>query len=313
MSSPGGLDRVERMLTLVPWLSRHPGVSISEAAREFGVSADQLEKDLWTLVVSGLPGHGPDQLIDIDFWDDGEIYVRDPQVLEVSMRLSADESTALLVGLRLIAQIADGPTRSAIMEAANRIETALGASDSGVMMQAQPMPESVDLLEQARISGHAVTITYADAATDTVTTRRIWPTRTFSIDDIAYSEAFCELAGAVRTFRWERVRGIEMDGESQSPAAQDIGKGVGDKARSGAVSGVAVVRFSPHVAWAADIHATRSREVSPDGSVLVTMPYFDPHWLVGWVLSIGPGVEIQAPMELREAVVERATWALTPQ
>jgi predicted DNA-binding transcriptional regulator YafY len=68
-------DRLSRLLALVPWLIAHDGVTIAECADHFGVTPEQLEVDLWLLVVCGLPGYGPDQLVDIDFWDDGRIHV----------------------------------------------------------------------------------------------------------------------------------------------------------------------------------------------------------------------------------------------
>ena len=49
---------------------RARGVTIAECAEHFGVTEEQLQEDLWQLVVCGLPGYGPDQLVDIQFWDD---------------------------------------------------------------------------------------------------------------------------------------------------------------------------------------------------------------------------------------------------
>jgi proteasome accessory factor C len=65
MSTTTSAERLSRMLSLVPWLTSHDGVTIDDAARHFDVSPEQLEKDLWLLIVCGLPGYGPDQLVDI--------------------------------------------------------------------------------------------------------------------------------------------------------------------------------------------------------------------------------------------------------
>jgi len=308
MSVNSGMERVERMLTLVPWLSSNPGVSMTETARNFGISVEQLEKDLWTLVVSGLPGHGPDQLIDIDFWDDGQIYVRDPQVLNTSMRLSADESTALLVGLRLLAQISDGDIRSVVLAAAGRIEAAVGSFDFGLLVDVDSVTTIRTHLESLIGGGSAATITYAGATADVVSERTIWPHHIYTIDDILYVEAYCELAEANRTFRLERILSLE-EVRKASPA------GVGSGGNSSSVvnrpaQNAATITFSPLVAWAADLHPVQSKEVSADGSVTVTLGYFDPAWLVGWVLSLGAEAVILAPPELRQATYEAADRAL---
>lgn len=51
--------RLSRLLALVPWLLANDGVTLAHAAEHFGVSAEQLEKDLFLLIVSGFPGMGP--------------------------------------------------------------------------------------------------------------------------------------------------------------------------------------------------------------------------------------------------------------
>lgn len=325
MSATSGLDRVERLLTLVPWLSANPGVSLERTAREFSITVDQLEKDLWTLVVSGLPGHGPDQLIDIDFWDDGLIYVRDPQVLDVSMRLSPDESSALLVGLRLLAQVADAETRLVVQSAAGRIEAAVGDADSGVVvevgaLEVGALEDMRVLLDTARAATHSVTIIYGDATRDELSTRTIWPVRVFSVDDIGYVEAHCEQAGAMRTFRLDRIRRFLSPEDSPTPTTDSpVVSGAGHRAslddsaaeipvREG--TAVARIRFEPAVAWAADLHRVQSREVAPDGSVLVWLPFHDEGWVTRWILSLGSGAVVEAPEGLRDAVREAGLRAL---
>jgi proteasome accessory factor C len=63
---------------MVPWLQQHPGVSVQQAADHFGVPAADFERDLWLTICCGLPGHGPDQLIDIQFWDEDGAITTDP-------------------------------------------------------------------------------------------------------------------------------------------------------------------------------------------------------------------------------------------
>jgi proteasome accessory factor C len=103
------------MLALVPWLAEHDGVTIAEAAEHFSISEKQLEDDLWLVIMCGIPGYMPDQLIDIDFWDDGRIRVIEPLTLARPMRLSAEEAVTLLIALRLMAQVPGIAQRDAIL------------------------------------------------------------------------------------------------------------------------------------------------------------------------------------------------------
>ena len=98
-------DRIPRLLALVPWLIKRPGITLTQTAEHFGISVDTLTKDLWQIVLCGLPGYGPDQLVDIDFWDDDRIWVYDPQTLALPMRISSEEAIALAIALRRMSQI----------------------------------------------------------------------------------------------------------------------------------------------------------------------------------------------------------------
>ena len=98
-------DRIPRLLALVPWLIRRPGITMTQTAEHFGIGVDTLTKDLWQIVLCGLPGYGPDQLVDIDFWDDDRIWVNDPQTLASPMRINSEEAIALGIALRRMSQI----------------------------------------------------------------------------------------------------------------------------------------------------------------------------------------------------------------
>jgi proteasome accessory factor C len=102
-------ERLARLLALVPWLRANDGITIEQAAEHFGVSADQLTTDLWQLIVCGIPGYGPDQLVDIQFWDDDRIHVIDAIALDRPLRLTGEEVAALHVALRVLAQVPGNP------------------------------------------------------------------------------------------------------------------------------------------------------------------------------------------------------------
>jgi proteasome accessory factor C len=56
VSSPSATQRLSRLLAMVPWLLRRQGVPLAEAARHFGITQEQLVKDLELLFVCGTPG-----------------------------------------------------------------------------------------------------------------------------------------------------------------------------------------------------------------------------------------------------------------
>jgi len=61
LSAP--LLRTARLLDLVPYLNSNQGISIKDLATDFGVSTAQINSDLTTLWMCGLPGYTPLELI----------------------------------------------------------------------------------------------------------------------------------------------------------------------------------------------------------------------------------------------------------
>ena len=89
-------DQVARLLTLVPFLHARGQIRLDDAATALGVPADQLVKDLKVLLMCGLPGGYPDDLIDVDLdalegpEADGVIRVSNADYLARPLRLTAD-------------------------------------------------------------------------------------------------------------------------------------------------------------------------------------------------------------------------------
>ena len=63
----GARAQVTRLLALVPYLQNRGAVALREIAADFGVSTQQVRRDLNVLWFCGLPGLGPGDLIDLNF------------------------------------------------------------------------------------------------------------------------------------------------------------------------------------------------------------------------------------------------------
>ena len=97
-------QRLSRLLAMVPWLVNRQGVELAEAARHFGITEQQLVKDLELLFVCGTPGHMPDDLIEAE-WDSGQVYLDNAEEIARPLRLAPDEAVALIAGLRTLADV----------------------------------------------------------------------------------------------------------------------------------------------------------------------------------------------------------------
>lgn len=311
--------RLTRILALVPWLLAHEGVTVGACAAHFGVTEEELQQDLWQLVVCGLPGYGPDQLVDIQFWDDddavrrdGVIRVLDAQTLDRPMRLTHQEALSLLVALRTLAQLPGIEDRAAIVSAAAKLEAATAGADIEREVHVDvAVAEDIRIaVDSALAEGRQLDITYTSAARDEVTARVISPLRLQSVDGIAYLEALCLSAGAVRTFRLDRMLtatvGAPIDDAplgtgSTDPPGEPVGRTVP----------TATLRIQPSARWVVDVHrGTLVEEDHESGVATVRLPLHSLDWGVRLVLSLTGAAIALDPPELAAAVAAAAGTAL---
>ena len=307
-------ERLSRLLALVPWLVRHDGVTLAQCAEHFGVSEAQLQDDLNLLIVCGLPGYGPDQLVDIQFWDDTfeihmdeRIHVLDPQTLSRPMRLSQGEALTLLVALRMLAQLPGVDSRDAILSAAAKLERAAQAEDTSRVVTVQVVidPEVRAAIDVALAEGRQLAIVYASSTKDEVTERTIDPLRLLTVDGLSYLEAYCHTAEALRTFRLDRVISART-GDLVDPARRATDGSDGPAP----VRPPAVLEVAPAAHWLIDVHQATVLTEAPDGTTRVRLPLLSVDWGVRLVLSLGGSVVAVEPPELVAAVAGASAAAL---
>lgn len=297
--------RLSRLLAMVPWLEQHSGVSIQEAAEHFGVSRADFERDLWLTVCCGLPGHGPDQLIDIQFWDDdGSINVIDPQTLDRPLRLSASEAMSLIVGLRLLAQVPGGHDRAALASATAKLESAAGIAQGAATFVDDDVDGEIALrVSEAIASQRAVRLVYVGASRDEETQRVVEPAEILRHRGRSYVSGWCREAGSERTFRLDRVRSAEILDEIVEPRAvrSSVAPDRAEDVR---------LRVNPRARWLLEGWDCADVVDLPDGAIEATVTVADRDWLVRIVLGQGGAVEVVSPAEVRQQVREAAERAL---
>jgi proteasome accessory factor C len=299
--------RLSRLLALVPWLEQHPGISISEAAEHFGVGAEELEQDLWLTICCGLPGHGPDQLIDIQFWDeDGIIHVIDAQTLDRPLRLNPGEAMSLLVGLRLLAQVPGEHDRSALASATAKLEAAADVTQEAAVVMEDPGEATSAAIGRALEQRRVVRLVYAGASRDEITERVVEPDEVVRYAGRAYLSAWCREAGAQRTFRLDRILSVDLLDEAL-PQSRTDARAVADVAPA---EGISVrMRVSARSRWLLEAFPTTQVSTGEGGHEEATMVVADPSWLVRIVLAQAGGVEVLEPADVRLQVRNAALEA----
>lgn len=293
--------RIGRMLTLVPWLTARPGITMEETAEHFDVSVETLEADLWQIILCGIPGYGPDQLVDIDFWDDGAIFVHDPQTLTAPLRLSPEETAAILLGLHTLTQTPGVSGMHAVLSAAAKLEAALEV-EQGVTQVVTAHPTSrafVENLDRVIASGGSVRMEYG-SADGQITERIVWPQHALTVDGVLYINGWCELAEASRTFRVDRILALDvLPGSEAPPAPADASWWDGVNTHR------ARVRVRTDRAWALD-EATNVVIVGrEEGWIEAEVGFANVTWITGWALRHPGFVIVIDPTWVVEAVRDR--------
>jgi len=308
-------QRLARLLALVPYLLNRQGIPLAQAARDVGVSEVQLEKDLELLFVCGLPGHMPDDLIEAD-WETGRVYVGNADTIARPLRLGVDEVLALLVGLRMLAQLPGLEDRAALDRAITKLQSVAGAAAPAgdhVAVEVEVAAEQTVLAACRRAlgEGRRLHLHYYVPGRDETTERDVDPMRLAIAEGRTYLEGWCHRAEAVRLFRLDRVVSIEVcDARSAVPPEAeplDLDHGL---FRPGPDDVVATLHLRPAARWVPEYYPCEDSTELPDGGLRIRLRAAEPAWLCRLALRLGPTAQVVDPPQLVEAVRAEAAAAL---
>ncbi|GAA3071289.1 WYL domain-containing protein [Streptomyces olivoverticillatus] len=295
------IDQTRRMLSLVTYLRERPGARVSDVARAFGITEDELIGDLDVLPMCGTSFRGGD-LLDIDT-DGDRIWWHNPDASGTStgqpLRLAADEATALLVAARAVATLPGlrESDRQALLRATAKIEAAAGEA-AGASSRLSVTFESeggvfADV-DRAIAERRRVWLRYYSPARDELTEREVDPIRLFVVGH-TYMEAWCRLSEARRTFRLDRVAEIRLLDEASDPPPvelRDLSEGLVQPA---AEDPEVVIEVGPGGRWVAEYYPHDSAEELPEGGLRITLRTPDPASLRRLALRLGRDGRIVSP------------------
>jgi len=301
-------ERLRRLLFLVPFVARNPGLTVDEVAREAGVSREALLEELDLLTLVGRPPFQPDDFVDI-YVEDERVYVSLDQRLSAPPRLTAAEGVALAAAAALLKPAAGDALTSAL----SKLESVLPphavqryrdmARTLDVAMEA---PDGLATLSQAIVERREVELDYFTAGRGQTERRRVRPHELFSHRGLWYLAAFCLSRGDERLFRLDRIAALALTDARFDPADAS------PRAIPRVVDpdGTVRVRFAPQVApWIVERFGDGARAL-PDGAVEVTVPGDSERWLTQWILSFGGDAVVVEPEWAKDAVARAARASL---
>ncbi len=290
------------MLALLNRLEPASSIPLDELASLLGVSVSEIADDMTALSCCGLAPYDPGSLVAV-FVEDGMVNVWGPlPALDRAVRLSAAEARALVTALQAAGFGPENPLTSKLLDAAT---TDFSAEDLVQTIRAGVAGSASDVyktLAGAIERSEVVRIAYRRGGSGSETRREIEPSALLNDRGVWYVSAFCRLAGAMRTFRLDRMRDAETTGAHFTPRTQSL------RGRAFDPDGlpVALLRFTD-----AEEYSERewpgSRIHAVDGSGLeVEVPYSGTAWISRMVVARLGSVEVIEPEEVRASVRELA-------
>ena len=318
----GAKDQVARLLTLVPFLHARGAVRLDDAAAALGVPADQLVKDLKVLLMCGLPGGYPDDLIDVDLdalegpEADGVIRVSNADYLARPLRLSPTEATAIIVALRALRNGATDETRVVVDRALSKLEAAAAEGSAAPRIDPGDEPVAADLarldarLRDASASGRQVRLTYYVPSRDEESERTVDPRGVVTAHGFAYLDAWCHSAEAPRLFRLDRIHEaqvLDTPIETAPEAPRDLADGL--FARSADTTPV-TLELDPQARWVVEYYPVEEVRQLPAGRLEVDLVVADERWLRRLLLRLAPHARVVRPPEFTREFLDAAQDAL---
>lgn len=292
-------ERLRKLLLVVPHVVRHPGASLDELSRLFGVSRSSLVDDLNLLFMTGLPPYGPGDLIDVQI-EQGRVWIGMADYFSRPVRLSREEALALyLKGTALLGSpgvIEAQALRSALEKLRTHLGDALGALTAEAEEPGRPAGP-LEAVRRAAEGRERIEIDYYSAGRDEVSTRRIDPEHVFTAIGNWYAVAWCHLVNGERLFRVDRMRDVRPTGETFEP------RGLLGRGRPLYDAGKQDIRvrllLGPGARWVAEYYRVEGVRRRRGGGLEVTLPTGDLAWLAKLLLRLGGAAEILEPEELR--------------
>lgn len=301
-----GLEKIERLLDLVPYVATHQGIALEELAKEFSISISQLTEDLTTLWMCGLPGYTPLELMDLSF-DNGFVSISNAETLARPRILDRDEVLALILGLETLQEDASRNHGEQVETIAKLVAKLIGFIDSNVERTVQAGTSALSnergILQKAIADGGAAEITYHSISRDEMSKRVIHPLEFVFANGHEYVSAFCDLTQSYRTFRLDRIVQV---------AGVDGGDSILPKSDSTSSDEKIPMTLMVHsrfrdVAERFNLDGELRATISPE---FVEVESFSADWATREIMGFGGQVGLVSPQELRTFLRDRALRAL---
>lgn len=291
MSRLTAAESLARLLAIVPWVAAQDSVPIDEICRRFDLTRDELLADLDVVFLVGVHPFTPDQLIEVSV-DDDRVSIDYADYFARPLSLTAEQALTLVTAGASMLAIPGADPEGPLARGLDKLAGVLGLDRERVDVDLGDASGDTLAELQAAVAGHrSVRIEYYAFGRDEYTVRTLDPYSVRADRGQWYVSGWCHSAEAERTFRVDRITGLETLSATFEPPDEPTEPEV-----FAVPDGLprVVLHVAPGHDWLADQYPTDHVERLPDGAMTITLPVAAEAWLERLLLQLGPHAGIRS-------------------
>jgi proteasome accessory factor C len=279
-------ERLQRLLSLIPWVASQDGPTVKEVCARFELAERDLLSDLALVSLVGVPPYTPDELFDVVVEDD-RVWVHLSPSFQRSLRLTPDQALALVAAGASLLAVPGADPQGALARGLAKLATTLGV-DPDETVDVDLGSASPDVLATLRVGideGRRVHLDYYAHGRDEMTGRSIDPYRVYADQGQWYVVGHDHLRDGERLFRVDRIVNAELlDERFEQPDEQrDLGL-----FEAGPDDPRVTIELDAAASWVLETYPNEGVEQLDDGRLRVRLAISARPWLERLLLRLGP-------------------------
>ncbi|HEX9991876.1 MAG TPA: WYL domain-containing protein [Acidimicrobiales bacterium] len=282
--------RLQRLLSLVPWVAAHDGPTVDEVCRRFGLTREQLLADLDVVFLCGLYPYTPDELVEVVVEED-RVWIRYAEFFARPLRLTPEQALALVAaGASLLAAPGADP-EGPLARGLAKLAAVLGvAPDEALEVSlGTAAEETLELLQEAVRASRQVELDYYAFGRDERARRVVDPYRVYADQGQWYVAGWDHLRDGERVFRVDRISSATLLASTFDPPADQPDLGA---YRPRPEDPRVVLDLAPGARWVVEQYPLERFEEREGGGCRVTLAVSAVPWLERLLLRLGPDATV---------------------
>ena len=304
-------ERINRILFILSYVSQNQGITVDGLAKHVGMRPRQLLKELEFISLIGKPPFKPDDYVDI-YVEEDRVFIEFDQQLNRPLRFTRPEAVAILMSLELLDPEVNPEGVKSLKEKiakaiSNSVDPSARLEDRIVLEKPSHLISShFSLIRQSVENRLKLRIDYFSLTRNQTSQRVIRPYLLLKHLGYLYLTGYCELRGDLRTFKFERILGVDMMSETFPPPSDfEVEKYKSDFLKSMGSHKVEIYFDSELAPWIREQWAGSVNEAG-DGGMILTLFTETLEFPSRLVLGSAPHARPMSPPEFIEKVRQDA-------